>query len=193
MGLLDKLFGGKNKSESDSSKNINFASFDKLMDEEQFWTIIKLTKDNSGGDYERQQQELSKELSKLTPEEVILFSNRFRHFRGEANSWALWGAIYIINGGCGDDSFNDFREWVIGQGKDFYYNTVKDPETLIDKKIPDEWEGLGYVPATVFERLTGQQMPYPYKENFDTTGDPWEEDGDDLKLRFPKLSAKFNT
>jgi hypothetical protein len=54
-----------------------------------------------------------------------------------------------------------------------------------------EWEGLGYVPSTVFQELTGQEMPYPFQENNDTTGTEWEEESDDLKNMFPKLCAKF--
>lgn len=193
MGLFDKLFGRAKKPELLKIKN--FTSSDKLMDEEMFWKIIKTTKDNSNGDYEQQQEELANELRKLTPDDIILFGNRFRFFRGQANTWELWGAIYIIHGGCGDDSFNDFREWVIGQGKDFYYKTIQNPESLVEvetEKIEDvEWEGLGYVPSTVFEELTGQEMPYPFQENHDTTGNEWEEESDDLKNMFPKLYAKY--
>src|SRR4051812_40306311 len=111
MGLFDKLFGGaKKKSSNKLPKNVNFIPSDKLMDEDLFWQIIKTTKDNSQGDYEKQQEELANELKKLDPSDIILFDNRFRDLRGKANTWELWGAIYIIHGGCGDDSFNDFRE-----------------------------------------------------------------------------------
>ena len=130
MGLFDKFFGKTKKTEP--PKITYFTSSDKLMDEETFWKIIKSTKDNSNGDYEQQQEELANELRKLTPDDIILFGNRFRFFRGQANTWELWGAIYIIHGGCGDDSFNDFREWVIGQGKDFYYKTIQNPESLVE-------------------------------------------------------------
>jgi Protein of unknown function (DUF4240) len=196
MGLFSKLFGGTNKASNvEPPKNTNFTSSDKLMDEDQFWKIIRTTKDNSNGDFEEQQEELAKELRKLTPDDIILFGNRFRYFRGQANTWELWGAIYIIHGGCSDDSFNDFREWVIGQGKDFYYKTIKDPESLVefdtDTMDEIEWEGLGYVPSTVFEEMTGQEMPYPFKEQIETTGIEWAEEGDDLKNMFPKLCAKF--
>ena len=197
MSLFEKLFGGTKKgSKKEPPKNTSFTSSDKLMDEEQFWKIIKSTKDNSSGDFEQQQQELANELRKLTPTDIILFGNRFRYFRGQANTWELWGAIYIIHGGCGDDSFNDFREWVIGQGKEFYYKTIKDPETLVevdtDKIEEVEWEGLGYVPSTVFQELTGQEMPYPFQVKHDTTGTEWEEETDDLKNMFPKLYAKYS-
>jgi hypothetical protein len=196
MGLFDKLFGGGKKSSNvEPPKNANFTSSDKLMDEDQFWKIIQTTKDNSNDDFEEQQEELTNELRKLTPDDIILFGNRFRYFRGQANTWELWGAIYIIHGGCSDDSFNDFREWVIGQGKDFYYKTIKDPESLVeidtDKIDEVEWEGLGYVHSTVFKELTGQEMEYLFKEKQETTGVEWEEESDDLKNMFPKLYAKY--
>src|SRR4051812_14104529 len=109
MGLFDKFFGGAKKNSTPEPPNTNFTASDALMDEDQFWSIIQTAKDNSYGDYEQQQEELADELRKLTPNDIILFENRFRHFRGQANTWELWGAIYIIHGGCGDDSFNDFR------------------------------------------------------------------------------------
>ena len=196
MGLFDKLFGTTKKgSNIEPPKNINYTLTENLMDEEIFWKIIKNSKDNSNGDFEEQQEELAKELRKLTPDEIILFGNRFRYYRGQANTWELWGAIYIIHGGCGDDSFNDFREWVIGQGKDFYYKTIQDPETLIDLDAVTineiEWEGLGYVYSDVFKELTGQEMEYTYKENYETTGQEWEEENDDLNNMFPKLYDKY--
>ncbi|CAF5097826.1 unnamed protein product [Rotaria sp. Silwood1] len=180
MGLFDKLFGAIKKGSSiEPPKNGNYTLTDNLMDEEIFWNIIKTTKDNSNGDFEEQQEELAKELRKLTPDEIILFGNRFRYFRGQANTWELWGAIYIIHGGCGDDSFNDFREWVIGQDLDA--DTINEIG----------WEGLGYVYSTVFKELTGQEMEYTYRENHETTGQEWEEENDDLNNMFPKLYDKY--
>jgi hypothetical protein len=194
MGLFDKLFGGTKKNTTPEPPNSNFTASDALMDEDQFWIIIQTAKTNANGDFEQQQEELAKELRKLTPDDIILFGNRFRYFRGQANTWELWGAIYIIHGGCGDDSFGDFREWVIGQGKEFYYQTIKEPETLVevdtDKIEEVEWEGLGYVPSAVFEELTGQDMPYLFQEKSETTGTEWSEQ--DLKQLFPRLASKYS-
>ncbi|KAF2510247.1 DUF4240 domain-containing protein [Flavobacterium zhairuonense] len=196
MGIFDKLFGKKEKDISiQSAKKKDFKISDELMDEDLFWKIIQKTKDISGGNFEEQQEELANELRKLTADELILFGNSFRNFRGQANTWELWGAIYIILGGCSDDNFNDFREWVIAQGQGFYYKTITDPESLSEIEthlIEDfEWEGFGYLPGIIFEELTGQKMPYPFQENHITTGNEWNEDNDDLKRMFPKLSAKY--
>jgi hypothetical protein len=196
MGFFKNLFGGSKKdSNVGPPKNTGFAVSDALMEEERFWQIIQATKEHAAGDFDQQQAELARELRKLTATEIILFANRFIFFRAKANTWELWGAIYIIHGGCGDDSFNDFREWVIGQGKDFYYRTIKDPETLIevdaDKLESIEWEGLGYIPSAVFHELTGQELPYSFQGNNNTTGTAWQEDGDDLKNMFPTLYKKY--
>ena len=196
MGLFDRIFGGHKKdSNVDPPKNTNFTPSDELMNEDVFWKVIQTSKDKSNGDFGDQQEQLADELRKLTPDNIILFANRFRYFRGQANTWELWGAIYIIHGGCSDDSFNDFREWVIGQGKTYYYQTIKNPESLadFDTDMMDEidWEGLGYVPSTVFKEITGGEMPFPYQEQLETTGTEWSEEGDDLKKMFPRLAAKF--
>ena len=196
MGIFNRLFGGNKKGTDSASGGTGFTATDALMDEDRFWSIIQLTKDEAGDEFDLQQDGLADELRKLTPDEIILFANRFRFFRGQANTWELWGAIYIIHGGCGDDSFNDFREWVIGQGRDFYYKTINDPETLVDvetEKIEDvDWEGLGYIPDEVFTELTKQKMPATFQENFEVLGTEWDEDGEDLETMFPKLSAKYN-
>ena len=194
MSIFSKLFGSS-KNQIQTSKIKDFKVSEDLFDEDKFWEIIQNSKRKANNDYQKQQLELENELRKLSPDEIILFGNRFRFFRGRAYSWELWGAIYLIHGGCGDDSFNDFREWVIGQGKIFYYKTIENPETLVEvetEKIEDiDWEGLGYVPASVFKDMTGQDMPYPFKENFETTGEEWEEESDDLKNMFPKLYEKY--
>jgi hypothetical protein len=164
------------------------------LDEDRFWQIIQTSLSRSGKDFDQQQEELAAELRSMTPDELILFGNRFRYFRGLANTWELWGAIYLIHGGCGDDSFNDFREWLIGQGRERYFRTIYDPGTLIELEAAAfdiGWEGLGYVPGSVFLELTGSEMPYPFREQLETTGNEWDEEGDDLERMFPELAAKY--
>jgi len=42
----------------------------------------------------------------------------------------LWGAAYLINGGCSDDAFEYFRGWLIVQGRGTYERIVADPPIL---------------------------------------------------------------
>ena len=82
-----------------------------IMESEKFWEIIEVTKSESSGDYEKQQSLLERELLELTAKEVLEFDNKFRTLRGEIYTWDFWAAAYIINGGCSDDCFSDFRGW----------------------------------------------------------------------------------
>ena len=164
-----------------------------LMDTEIFWKIIETSKSKSLGDYEKQQSELEKELTKLTANKVLEFDNKFRNLRGEIYNWNFWAAAYIINGGCSDDCFSDFRGWLIGQGQSIYENAIQNIETLteLNETNDGDWEGLSYIPTEVYEKKTGNDMPQGIQENFEITGDEWEEDENDLKNRFPKLYTKF--
>lgn len=187
MSLLSNLFGNK--------KGGKFTPTSDVMSDEQFWKIVSLTNEKAKGDYETQQRKLHEELRKLPSIEIMQFDNKFRKLRGEAYTWDLWGAIYIIHGGCGDDSFMDFRDWVISQGKDFYYRTLSNPETLAEvdsERIDVEWEGMGYVPMEAFKEVTGSEMPTSYLENNQIVGEEWDENNDDLKNRFPILWAKYS-
>ncbi|RXP50974.1 DUF4240 domain-containing protein [Lutibacter sp. HS1-25] len=170
-----------------------FQDSKQLMESEKFWKIIETTKSKSLGDYENQQSELEKELSKLTANEVLEFDNKFRTLRGEVYNWNFWAAAYIINGGCSDDCFSDFRGWLIGQGQLIYENAIKNIETLTELKETNDgdWEGLSYIATDVYEKKTGNDMPQGIQENFEITGEEWEEDENDLKKRFPKLYTKF--
>ena len=164
-----------------------------IMESEKFWEIIEITKSESSGDYEKQQSLLERELLKLTPKEVLEFDNKFRTLRGEIYTWDFWAAAYIINGGCSDDCFSDFRGWLIGQGKSIFESAVQNIETLSELKQTNDgdWEGLSYIPTGIYEKKTGNDMPNGIQENFEITGEEWEEDENELKNRFPKLYAKF--
>ena len=91
MGFLSNFFGGQ--------KHSNFTPTSDTMSDELFWKLINLTYNKSKGDFETQQQVLNQELSKLRPIEIIHFDNKFRKLRGDAYTWNLWAAIFIINGG----------------------------------------------------------------------------------------------
>lgn len=164
-----------------------------IMESEKFWKIIEITKSESSGDYEKQQSLLERELSKLTAKEVLEFDNKFRTLRGEIYTWDFWAAAYIINGGCSDDCFADFRGWLIGQGKSIFESAFQNIETLSELKETNDgdWEGLSYIPTDIYEKKTGNDMPNGIKENFEITGEEWVEDENELKNRFPKLYAKF--
>ncbi|MBE0393371.1 hypothetical protein BJQ96_03235 [Flavobacterium sp. PL0002] len=164
-----------------------------LMEAEKFWKIIEICKTNSFGNYEKQQSELSKELIKLTAIEVLEFDNKFRTLKGEIYNWDFWASAYIINGGCSDDCFSDFRGWLIGQGKSIFESAVQNIENLseLSETNNGDWEGLSYVPNDIYIKKTGNNIPQGIQENIEISGEEWEEDETYLKNKYPKLWSKF--
>jgi len=164
-----------------------------LMDENKFWSIIDNSRKQSGSNYEKQCQLLTQLLKAEQRDDLIKFSNSFVTLQNEAYDWKLWAAAYIINGGCSDDCFSDFRSWLIGQGKTAFENAVKDPETLLQLHIePDNWEGLQYSAMEAYKAKTSKEIPFA-KLNFkqEPSGEHWNEDQQELKKLLPKLYEKY--
>ena len=188
MGFFDKLFGGE-------KKEINFTPSAELMHEGTFWNIILTSFNEAGGETDLHEKELAVLLKKLPLQDVIAFQNRYRQLRGAAYTWPLWGAAYIINGGCSDDGFCYFRDWLIAQGPDVYTKALADPESLANLDLDEdetEAEGMAYVAESVFAERTGEDLPAEYIENYEISGTEWQEEGDDLARMFPKLWKKYD-
>jgi uncharacterized protein DUF4240 len=174
------------------------------MDAEQFWKIIESSRrgfepDRVDGNMQQQLEELSRLLSKLPPEEIVGFRDQFLAQMDAAFHWDLWGAAYIIAGGCSDDGFVDFRSWLISMGRRVFEEAVSRAESLLDVAdapgIEDVFfEEFQYVPAQVYEELTGQELPpAPGPFRVEPAGEPWNGDEGELGRRFPGLLARYRS
>ena len=169
------------------------------MDHRQFWKIIDASRRQANGDLDAQVEALREQLQALPPEEVVRFQELFDEYWARAYRWDLWGAAYIIGGGCSDDGFMDFRAWLISKGERAYEAALKDPESLVQVvKVEDEdcqFEGFQYVASQVWEEKTGRAMDEFPREKLEHSncpaGEEWSEEGEDLKRRFPRLWKKF--
>jgi DNA-directed RNA polymerase specialized sigma24 family protein len=172
------------------------------MNVDQFWKIIDSSRsgfdpDRIDGNMEQQREELRRLLLKLPPEEIIDFHNHFVEQMNKAFHWDLWGAAYIIAGGCSDDGFSDFRSWLISMGRRVFEDAVSNAESLVDvvdaPGVEDVFfEALQYVPAKAYEELTGRELPaYAGPSLAAPAGDRWSEEKGNLEQRFPKLWARY--
>jgi hypothetical protein len=167
------------------------------MDKTQFWKLIDSSRRASEGDPEEQIEILREKLSDLEPDEIVAFDRIFNEYDVRAYHWDLWGAAYVIGGGCSDDGFMDFRGWLISRGEKAFEAALADPETLVKvvKEEDDDCqiEGFQYVASQAWEQKTGKaSADFPSQEAglpAEPWGTPWEEE--DLEKRFPKLSKKF--
>ncbi|MEO7297041.1 MAG: DUF4240 domain-containing protein, partial [Verrucomicrobiota bacterium] len=53
------------------------------------------------------------ELSRLSEKEIIDFGKHFQNCMDLSYDANLWLGAVVILGGCGDDTFTDFRCWLI--------------------------------------------------------------------------------
>jgi len=172
------------------------------MNVEQFWKLIESSRRGFDparldGNMQQQLEELRRLLSKLPPEEIIDFRNHLLAQMDAAFHWDLWGAAYLIAGGCSDDGFADFRGWLISMGRRVFEDAVSHAESLIDvvdaPGIEDVFfEEFQYLPAQVYEELTGQEIPTASGQHpVEPAGEPWGDDEEKLARRLPRLWARY--
>lgn len=173
------------------------------MDAATFWHMIERAKAESNGDCDQEAQLLELWLAQLLPEEIQSFDRILWKHRSLSYSDNLWAAAFIINGGCSDDGFEDFRGWLIGQGEAIFYAALQDPDSLaeiVDSNRDDYMcESLLYVAMGAYEAQTGQEMPLEEQEPYGERDCAEKEiiwiDGDlsetYARKHFPKLCAKF--
>jgi hypothetical protein len=160
------------------------------MVEASFWKIIQDVHDASGGDMDRKCDLLRQLLSSLPSMEAAQFAGFFDAMMERAYGWPLWGAAYVINGGCGDDTFADFRASLISRGQQAFERALADPDSLAGEPFDEEawfYEGYQYAVTDGVEAAGGQR---PQRQvPADPSGVEWQED--QLDALFPGLTGRF--
>lgn len=152
--------------------NLNLEKTAKMLDEDRFWEVVAKSLAESN-DEEEQRDFLISEISKLSPEDMVGFRLRTDKLLYDTYTSEMWCAGYILNGGCSDDGFEYFRNWVISRGKETYYKAKENPDSLINEVSEDqdeyEFESFWYVALDAFKNKTGKEL-YDYidNENFKT-------------------------
>jgi len=161
------------------------------MDEARFWRLVEEAGRQSRGHIDRQVQILVEKLAELTPEEIIEFDSILDRLMALSYRRDLWAAAYIINGGCSDDGFEDFRGWLLAQGKDIFHEALEDPGTLVDRARFDEAENedMLYAAKKAYQKKMGAEMPQRETVARELVGEHWDEE--EVHLLFPTLAARF--
>jgi len=149
-----------------------------------FWSLIGQA---------RRPGQLHEELSRLPDEQLLSFERLHAAYMNRAYTWGLWGAAYVINGGCSDDTFEYFRAALISLGRNVYERALADPDSLadVDLQEEEEWEDWMSPTMHVIHTRTGKYgfvgppaEPAPHQPS----GEEWSDE--DLESRFPRLAAK---
>lgn len=162
------------------------------MNRDEFWTLIEGA--GSGDAPEMHAEQVLSELVERPEQDMIAFHEHLNSVLAEGYSWPLWGAAYLINGGCSDDGFEYFRGWLLLQGRAAYEGATVDPDSLADAPNVDEdveCESILYVAKQAYEQALGGELPEsPYY--LPDLGAGWDfDDDEEMERRYPKLFARF--
>lgn len=171
------------------------------MDDTAFWKLIDRVRNEYPDDLDDQCTYLAQVLQRLPPAECLSAGRWFDRCVQRAYHWPLWGAAFVIGGGCSDDSFMDFRASLIMRGGAVFEAALHDPDSLADlTSSEDAWfyEGFQYVFHEAMDdaadRTTADGADDEDAEDEDPddprepTGTEWRED--ELANLLPRLYAK---
>jgi Protein of unknown function (DUF4240) len=164
-------------------------------DVDQIWTLIDSIRSASAGDFLNR---FSKRLLELKKSELRTHVSQFNKLLKSSNRWTLWGAAYLMNGGCSDDGFLYWRCWLIAQGRKVYEAALQDADSLSDAKLrfgrSDEFEL-----EEILDAFDDAQDAVHLESDVlsDSSSDPrgkrWDiEDEDQARWRLPKLWNKYS-
>jgi hypothetical protein len=182
------------------------------MDREQFWALIEAAKAATGGDCKRQAAQLVAALRQRSPDDILAYDRIELELMAQSYRWDLWGAAYLINGGCSDDGFDYFRGWLLTQGRATWEAAVADPDSLAahpqvrTRSRQGAWTGSLWCERILdaaydaYEAATGRELTdevaaatpsdaasqdgeFSMGEDFDF------EDAEEMRRRYPRLWA----
>jgi hypothetical protein len=159
--------------------------------EDRFWDLIDQAR-AGGKSCSDSSSELERVLSKLSPAEIETFARDQDDLLRTSYRWDLWGAAFVINGGCSDDGFDYFRGWLFLQGREVWNYAMRDPESLAEVPLEGDTacEDILYAASKAYESATGHSLPSrgeaPPSE---PAGTAWAEA--ELETLYPRLSKRF--
>ena len=84
------------------------------MDEATFWALIEETRSADPAEHADRHAD---RVAETEFDGAEAFDRLWQERRVKAYRWDLWAAAYEINGGCSDDCFRDFRNYLISLGR----------------------------------------------------------------------------
>ena len=175
-----------------------------IVDAERFWRLIEDARrqvpDETDG--EAVAARATALLSAYPRDEIVAAGPVLRKLLAESYRSPLWAAAYMINGGCSDDGFDDFRGWLIMQGREVFEQVVADPDVLAGLPVIRAGrpgvarlacEDALYIASLAHWKATGEDYPdCVFTIRYPELDPGWDFDFNDrteIKRRLPRLAA----
>lgn len=166
---------------------------------DEFWAHIDAAWSDGDGELGEDGAALAKalgvRLAALPHAEREQFGRTFADLVRQAATWDLYGAAYLIGGGCDEGGFEDFRFGLVAVGRGWYDRALTDADGLAGHPVvaeAAEWDDDG----AVFAELVGDEVAritgIPQREPVVLAGREFDVDDDDaMRFRLPRLSALY--
>lgn len=162
------------------------------MEEREFWSLVESARRDAGDNTDARVDALKNQLAPLDLDAIQEFQHHYDRMIHRANRWNLWGAAYLMNGGCSDDCFRYFCHWLISEGRETFERALADPDSLAELPRRDyfELESFAYVALEVYENKGGGELERDFTiELAATEGAMWSEE--ELPSLLPRLAEKY--
>jgi uncharacterized protein DUF4240 len=172
------------------------------MRTDDFWAVIdRATADRPGSPGEVATRAAA-DLASRDPEEIVAWGRHLDKVMAASGKEDLWAAAYLINGGCSEDGFDNFRGWLIAHGRDVLARAVREPDSLADlptvRAAADtgavfEAEEVLSIARHAYEQAGGGELPpSETPPTRPEAADLWDFDNEEeMHKRLPRLSALF--
>ena len=153
------------------------------MNEQILWMLVKHSQEMNNDAFQ-QSQLLIDLLSEWSIKNIYKFEKLYWKLMRRSYDADLWAAAYVINDGCSQQDFLNFRSWLLLQGQAIFRKTVQDPEYLVEWlnlpiQNPIEYPSFHHKIAELIAYKTDQPVSSRFSEkDFELHGDFWENDLD---------------
>ena len=166
------------------------------MKEELFWQLIENAGAPDRCSPEDQCKRITKALASMPEADLVGFENLRHSMLLKAYTWPMLKACFVLLSYVSDDVFEDFRHWVMLNGKSRFYRTIENPDVIAEyTQVQDPIEEVTGEPLMfVCENAWNgeiedleSQVTYPDTPNL---SDDWPH-REQLRAEFPALFEKF--
>lgn len=136
------------------------------------------------------------EVLAAEPERISAADEALRELLASAYDVRLWGAAYLLLGGCSDSSFEHFRGWLIGQGKDVFEVVLRDPDSLVDHlpvgSVSYYGERVLMAAWSAYSQVFESDLPVGRDIDWPELEDDWDFESETaMRRRYPRLWGKL--
>lgn len=169
------------------------------MELDEFWAVIAAARSDVDGELGEDGAVLAKalgvRLAALPEARRAAFGRTFARLSAGAATWDLFGAAYLIGGGCDEGGFEDFRFGLIAAGQDWYAQATADADTLAGHPIVSEaaeWDDDSAIYAELVGDEVAQACGVELRQPVDVQGEAFDVDDDNaMRARLPRLAALY--